>query len=84
LVAITPEQSKAARALLGLTQADLAERIGVSARTIVNWESHARDPIPVTIAAIQRGLEQAGIIFLDEDRKGGRGVRLLAARRRKR
>ena len=82
-MAITPEQSKAARALLGLTQADLAERAGVSARTVVNWESHAREPIPVTLAAIQRTLEQLGIIFLNEDRAGGPGLRLAKRRTRR-
>lgn len=82
-MAITPEQSKAARALLGLTQADLAERAEVSLRTVVNWESHARDPIPVTVGAIQRALEQAGVVFIDKDRSGGPGVRLARGGRRR-
>jgi transcriptional regulator with XRE-family HTH domain len=69
--------------LLGFTQTDLAARSAVSLRTIANFESGEREPIPVTIAAIQQALERAGIIFLQVDRAGGPGVR-LAKRRRKR
>jgi transcriptional regulator with XRE-family HTH domain len=74
-------QSRAARALLGLTQADLAAQSGVSLRTIANFESGEHQPIPTISAAIQHALESAGIIFLDEDRAGGPGVRLANRRR---
>jgi len=81
-VAVTPGQSKAARALLGYTQHDLAERSGISLRTLVSFESGDRQPIPAIQTAIQNALEHAGIIFLDADRSGGPGVRLAKRRPR--
>jgi transcriptional regulator with XRE-family HTH domain len=68
--------------LLGITQADLAERSGVSLRTVANFETGERQPIPAILAAIQRALETAGIVFLGKDRSGGPGVRLAKRRNR--
>jgi len=61
---ITPAQSRGARGLADLTQDDLARRSRVSKRTIVQFETGAGKPIPATLAAIRRALEEAGIEFI--------------------
>lgn len=38
---LTPEQIKAARKMLGITQRELAERIGVKLNTVGGWECGA-------------------------------------------
>jgi len=53
----------------------LAVASSVSARTIGDFESRARRPIPATLAAIQGALEAAGVEFIAEN-GGGAGVRL--------
>jgi len=70
---VTSAQLRAARALLGWTIRDLAERSGVHRNTVARLESadpttgHAR-------AAIRAALEAAGVEFLDNG--AGPGVRL--------
>jgi transcriptional regulator with XRE-family HTH domain len=60
---ITPEQIRGARGLLGLTQAELAKRAGLSTTGFVNIESGQADPKVSTMKAIQRALESAGAAF---------------------
>ena len=75
-------QLKAARALTGLSQAEVAEAAGISIPTLKRAE--AGGPIKVaeeTIAAIAKALERAGVEFIAEN-GGGAGVR-LAKRQRK-
>lgn len=81
-MSITPAQSRAARALLGLTQGDLAAQSGVSQRTIASFETDQGQPIPSILGALQHALEQAGVEFIDQN-GAGPGVR-LAKRSRKR
>ncbi|WP_159598748.1 helix-turn-helix transcriptional regulator [Starkeya nomas] len=78
---ITPQQIRGARAMLGLTQASLADAAGISTTALNNIERGSADPKASTLAAIQRALEGAGVIFLgDGDMKeGGPGVRLWSA-----
>ncbi len=75
--AITIRQVKAARALLGWSQGDLAVRSGVSEPTIARLE--AEDGVlggrPETAGKILRALEGDGIEFIPEN-GGGLGVRL--------
>src|SRR5450759_871303 len=71
-------QIRAARALLGWRQEQLAKASGVGAATIQRIE---RSVGPVggyvsTLTRIQSALEKAGIRFLDKDSEGGIGVRL--------
>lgn len=75
---ITPAQIRAARALVGLDQADLAQASGVSLASIKNIERGATDPRSKTLAALQSALLAAGVVFLDpgDTRDGGHGVRL--------
>lgn len=62
---ITPAQIRAARALLGWHQSDLAKAAGVSLNTLNNLERDAVDARSSTVNAIQRALEQAGIEFIE-------------------
>ena len=80
---LTSEQVRAARALLRIEQSDLAEQSGVSLATIKRLETQ---PGPLaahapTVAAIQRALESAGVIFVPENGEGP-GVRLRKGKRR--
>ncbi len=72
---ISVAQCKAARALAGMTQRDLAAKSGVSPRTIANFEQGQHRPIRPIMKAIIGALEDAGIEFLPAN-GGGQGVRL--------
>jgi transcriptional regulator with XRE-family HTH domain len=73
---ITSGQIKAARALLGLTAAKLAELSKVGFTTIIRLESF--DGVPAgnvkTLEAVQSALEKAGIEFIGTPDSGA-GVR---------
>ena len=74
-------QVRAARALIGWSQAKLAERAGVPVATINAFETGAPDPIAnEAVDKIRIALEAAGAIFLPkEEGGGGIGVRLHEA-----
>jgi transcriptional regulator with XRE-family HTH domain len=74
--AITPGQCRAARALLDLTQPQLADLAGLGLSTIVDFEKSRRDISRDAAAAIQRALESAGVRFIAKN-GAGPGVRLL-------
>src|SRR5258708_7717211 len=61
---ITPEMCRAGRALLRISQAQLARRAGVSRLTVAHFELAASKPIPVSLAAIRTALESSGIALL--------------------
>lgn len=58
---ITVSQIRAARGLLGWSQRDLADRTGLSQRTITNIETEKNIPNSETLATIERMIQQAGI-----------------------
>jgi uncharacterized protein len=60
----TPEMCRAGRALLGISQAQLARQAHVSRLTIAYFERSARKPIPANLAAIRSALEASGIAFV--------------------
>ena len=71
-------QIRAARALLGWNQSDLAMAAKVNVATIRRIEGK-EGPVMAyvsTLMRIQSALESAGIRFLDNDVGGGFGVRL--------
>ena len=70
-----PAQIRAARALLGWTQADLAAKANVSTNAINSIERGKADPKLSTINAIRKALEAGGVEFQDGDAPG---VRLRA------
>lgn len=77
---MTPRQCKMARVGLGLTAAQLAQMASVGTATVNRFEGEQGRTIPSTITAMQRALEDAGVIFLaaGETADGGPGVRLKA------
>jgi transcriptional regulator with XRE-family HTH domain len=72
---ISSAQCRAARALIEWSREDLAAASKVAARTIVDFERGARQPIHSTQAAIRGALESAGVIFVEGNGEGP-GVRL--------
>lgn len=58
-----PEQCRAARGWLDLSQAQLAEAAGVSLSTVRDFEKGRRIPIGNNLSAMKRALEGAGINF---------------------
>lgn len=72
---ITPRQIRAARALLGWSQQELADKAIVSLNALARLENGAVDSRVSTVSAIQKALTKAGIDFLPGDPKG-EGVRL--------
>jgi predicted transcriptional regulator len=76
---ITPAQVRGARAMLELTQTDLAKAAGISKTAVVDFETSLSKPKASTITSIQRALEDAGVIFVEENGEGP-GVRLKKER----
>lgn len=73
-----PAQIRAARALIGWSQKELAEALGVSTMTVKRAEGSGNPPAPrETLEAIRARLEAEGVVFLDRGREGV-GVRLKA------
>jgi DNA-binding transcriptional regulator YiaG len=72
---ITPSQSRAARALLSITQTELADAANLGLSTVVDFERERRQVSPLAIEAIRHALKRAGVEFIDEN-GGGPGVRL--------
>jgi transcriptional regulator with XRE-family HTH domain len=74
---VTTRQIKAARALLGWSQADLAERSGVSEPTVARLESLDGElgGREFTAQKLRAAIEGAGVAFI-ESNGGGPGVRL--------
>jgi transcriptional regulator with XRE-family HTH domain len=77
---LRPEQCRAARALLGISQGDLAEMSGVSKRALAGFEAKMSQLIPANRTVIRQALEKAGVVFFDDD---GPGVQLRPKKRRK-
>lgn len=73
------EQIKAARAMLGWTAADLAERSGISYPTVQRLDA-TKGPVGgrhETVEAIRKALEAEGVQFLETGQvAGGSGVAL--------
>ncbi|MCY1705857.1 helix-turn-helix domain-containing protein [Pannonibacter sp. SL95] len=70
-------QMRAARALLGLSQGDLAARTALSLPTIKRMETLGIDrSTAANVEAVKRAFEAAGVEFLAADASGGVGVRL--------
>lgn len=77
---ITAAQIRAARALLGIDQRQLAEMAGVSVPTIQRMEASSGNVRGVveTLTKVVEAFDRAGIELIGENvvsREGGRGVR---------
>ena len=71
-MAIIPAQCRAARALVDMDQAVLAEGAMVTRTVIIDFEKGRRVPGRNNLAAIQRVLEEAGVEFTNGDAPGVR------------
>ncbi|WP_445501747.1 helix-turn-helix domain-containing protein [Microvirga sp. G4-2] len=82
---ITAAQIRAARALLGIDQRQLAEMAGVSLPTIQRMEASAGNVRGVveTLTKVVEAFDRAGVELIGENavsREGGRGVRFKRAK----
>jgi transcriptional regulator with XRE-family HTH domain len=72
---VTGNQLKAARALAGVDQHQVAAAAGVNVNTIRNMEARGADPITssaVTVRTVQIAMEGLGIEFLNHAQPGVR------------
>jgi DNA-binding XRE family transcriptional regulator len=79
---MSPAQCRAGRALLEITQTQLATSAGLGLSTVVDFEKERRQVAPESIEEIRRALSRAGVEFIDEN-GGGPGVRLRQRQRAK-
>ena len=77
---MTPEQCRAARALLNWSRSRLSEEAKVGRATLAEFETGNRLPYARTIDDIRAALELAGVIFVEENGEGP-GVRLKKDRK---
>jgi DNA-binding XRE family transcriptional regulator len=61
--------------MLGMKQAELAAKAGISKTGLINIENGTSDPKASTLTAITKALEAAGVVFVAENGQGA-GVRL--------
>ncbi len=71
-------QVRMARAAVGWGVRELAERANITPNTVSRIENGG-DALASTLDRIQAALEDAGVIFIDEDEEGP-GVRLRKSR----
>jgi ribosome-binding protein aMBF1 (putative translation factor) len=84
---LTPDQLRAARALVKWSREDLADKSEVAAVTIKGFELLGADSKISTLNKLKRALEDAGVEFIDDGAhsyEGGPGVRLRGQQREKR
>jgi transcriptional regulator with XRE-family HTH domain len=62
---LTPALCRAARGFLDWTQADIAERAGVSRSTIRDYEGGHHDVHRATEAQLRLAFEAGGIVFVE-------------------
>ena len=78
---MTPEQIRAARAILKWSARELAEKVGLGLTTIQRMESDGGvgGALNRNVTAVQKVFEEAGIEFIPAN-GGGAGVRLRKPR----
>ncbi len=65
---------RAARALLGLNQDQLAERSGVSRQIVVRIEKCEGNVLVDSIGKVRSALEAEGVVFIEANSERGPGV----------
>ncbi|SIT52636.1 conserved hypothetical protein [Mesorhizobium prunaredense] len=75
---MTREQCRAARALIGWSQQQLADAAAIGVATIRVFEAGGSEPRSATLQVLSLALESAGVVFLGDGTcvEGGPGVRL--------
>ena len=71
-MSVTPGQCRAARALIGWSQEQLASSSKVAKATIANFELGKRVPYDRTLDGISAALEAAGVEFTNGEQPGVR------------
>jgi transcriptional regulator with XRE-family HTH domain len=75
-------QVRAARALLGITQTQLAKAAKLGLSTVVDFEKARREVSAEAVQSMKLALEKAGVEFIPEN-GGGAGARLRGPQKRK-
>lgn len=79
---LTPALCRAARGFLDWTQADLADRAGVSRSTVRDYEGDRHDIHRATEAQLRLAFETGGVVFVDLPALGwGIGMKVVPADR---
>ena len=73
---ITPEQCRAARGLLGISQMQLCELAGITHKPLVDFERGKTKPYATTLERVRAALEGQGVEFTNDDDDAPGGVRL--------
>ena len=81
---LTPAQLRAARALIGWSRTDLAKKAGTGSATIQQFEWGGSNPKMQTVLNWRRALQQAGVIFIEDNGEHGPGVCLRDSETRQR
>lgn len=68
---ITPEQCRGARAMLGITRADLSTLAQVAQATLADFEAGKRAPYARTLADVRAALEAKGATFVADEARVG-------------
>ena len=68
--AMSPAQSRAARGLLGWSEADLAAKVGVDEKLVRDFEGGYGDPPSGQIEALRSAMTTAGAVFTDAPNAG--------------
>ena len=71
---MTPAQCRAARGFVDISQDELAKAANVSLSTVRDFEKGRRNPIPLTLAAMEVALVALGVRFVSKDDSGTLGV----------
>lgn len=74
---LTPSQCRAARALVGLSQAEFANVAGIHQRTVIALELGENAPSRATIMRVVAAFGRLGIELIAEGEGRGAGVRLM-------
>lgn len=77
---VKPAQVRMARAALNWSLADLAAASGIHRNTISNFETGKYGGSDEAVSAMRAALEDAGIIFVDENGEGA-GVRVRKSKK---
>lgn len=76
---MNPNECSAARALLGLTQSDLAKFAGIGLSSVVDFEAQRRNVSALIAATLQSALENLGVEFVDTENASGVRLRMSLA-----
>lgn len=72
---------RAGRALLGLSQEELASRAGLSRQILVRIEKGEQNVLVESIEKVRAALESGGVVFIDGGQDHGPGVAMARAAR---